>query len=257
MSKGAELFWRRHDFLKYRYETRHLDPLEDAALMQVFDLCFEQHDCTLPNDINWVVRKLGFRGSERIPMQVWREVVETVIDEFFEPTGKNDRIHSPDLSEEHQKASERLNKMVKNGRAGGLAKAAKHQSAAPAESTTVIEETSPASESKAPAPTNNKVVPITDQQFEAFYSIYPKQENEDAARAQFNRLIESGEATFEQIMAGARDYAAYVKESQRGSNPIPAQYISSPASFLSNGKYKDRRMPQEKRNAEGLSRVRC
>lgn len=82
----------------------------------------------------------------------------------------------------------------------------------------------------------NRETPPTPSPFAEFWNAYPKQEGEDAARREYDRVIRQQLATHEQIVEGAVAYAA-AREGE------PAQYTAGPGRWLKDGRWRDRPAP--------------
>ena len=71
-----------------------------------------------------------------------------------------------------------------------------------------------------------------DAQFDAFYSAFPRHVAKGSARRAFHRIIKNGSATAEQLILGAKRYAA----ERAGQDP---RYTKHPATWLNGECWKD------------------
>lgn len=85
---------------------------------------------------------------------------------------------------------------------------------------------------------NREVSPPTPSPFDEFWQAYPKQEGEDAARREYDRVIREQRATHDQIVEGATAYAA----ARQGE---PTQYTAGPGRWLKDGRWRDRPAPAQ------------
>ncbi len=95
----------------------------------------------------------------------------------------------------------------------------------------------------------NRESPPTPSPFAEFWDAYPKQEGEDAARREYDRVLKDQRATHHQIMEGVTAYAA-AREGE------PAQYTTSPGRWLKDGRWRDRPTPATLPRRGGFSATR-
>jgi len=72
--------------------------------------------------------------------------------------------------------------------------------------------------------------PNADEQFRQWYAAYPKKADPKDARRLFDRVLKNKEATFEQLMEGARRYAVEMRDT-------PKNFIKAPAVWLNKGSW--------------------
>lgn len=72
----------------------------------------------------------------------------------------------------------------------------------------------------------------TDEQFQQWYTAYPKKADPKDARKSFDRVLKNQEATFEQLLAGAQRYAAETSAAGTAKN-----FIKAPAVWLNKGSW--------------------
>ncbi|MDN6291467.1 MAG: phage replisome organizer N-terminal domain-containing protein [Tetragenococcus halophilus] len=76
--------------------------------------------------------------------------------------------------------------------------------------------------------------PDTDS-FESFWEIYPNKKSKKKAVKLFEKVLEEKEATFEQLIEGAKKYALEVDQKE-----TPEKYIKHPTTWLSHGCWADK-----------------
>lgn len=95
----------------YEAKTAHLTILEDGAYNRLLRLCWMTPGCTLPDDEQWIMRKLRARTEEE------KEAVRTVLEEFFET--KKGRVFQQNLLDIYESSVSRHKSAVENGKKGG------------------------------------------------------------------------------------------------------------------------------------------
>ena len=91
-------------------DTRHLSLLEDGVYNRLLRLCWQTSGCSVPNDPQWLFRRLSARTEEE------QRAVLAVVEEFFEV--RRGRLHNPRLTREHEKATARHKAASENGKKG-------------------------------------------------------------------------------------------------------------------------------------------
>jgi hypothetical protein len=84
-------------------------------------------------------------------------------------------------------------------------------------------------------------------QFEQWYSSYPKKVDRKDAERCFNRLMATGEITFDDLMAATARYAA-------AKVGVEAKYVKAPAVWINKGSYLDEALPASGPVIEGPTR---
>lgn len=95
----------------YEADTAHLTLAEDGAYNRLLRLCWRTSTCSLPDDDQWIKRRL------RVSDQEYDEVVIPVLDEFFKRDKQ--RVFSDRLLEEFEQATTRHQAASENGKKGG------------------------------------------------------------------------------------------------------------------------------------------
>ena len=72
--------------------------------------------------------------------------------------------------------------------------------------------------------------PTSDAQFQEWYAAYPKKADPKDARRVFDRVLKKREATFEQLLEGAKRYAFETRSTDK-------KYIKAPAVWLNKGSW--------------------
>lgn len=95
----------------YEADTAHLSIEEDGVYMRLLRLCWRTPGCSLPDDDEWIKRRLRVSESE------WQRVAAPIIAEFF----KRDkgRLFSVRLHREHERINDTHQKRRDAGRKGG------------------------------------------------------------------------------------------------------------------------------------------
>jgi hypothetical protein len=136
------------------------------------------------------------------------------------------RIHD---FEEHQTTTADIQAKREAGKAGGLAKASK--TVAPA--TKVLEQNASNTLAKTETETETKRKDLstdTADEFDRWYSRYPRKEAKDAARKAFTKARRS--TSLQELLEGLDRYILAVKGKER-------QYIALPATWLNAGRWQD------------------
>jgi uncharacterized protein YdaU (DUF1376 family) len=107
--------------VEYRAATSHLSPHEDLVYRRLLDLCWDQPDCSVPDDPEWLLRRLGL--AAQADAEVWRKALETVLAEFFSRQRK--RWFQMRLRDEFLRANDSHQRRKNAGKSGGQAKARK------------------------------------------------------------------------------------------------------------------------------------
>lgn len=95
----------------FEADTAHLTMAEDGAYNRLLRLQWRSPGCSLPDDLDWICRKVRARDDAD------RAMVSAVIDEYF--TREDGRIFSRRLSREFVKATETFEKRSEAGSKGG------------------------------------------------------------------------------------------------------------------------------------------
>lgn len=97
----------------YEGDTAHLSILEDGVYMRMLRLCWRTPGGTLPDDKDWLIRRLRITEIE------YEQIAKTVIDEFFKKC--KGRLINPRLKAELQKVIITSEARAKAGAKGGKA----------------------------------------------------------------------------------------------------------------------------------------
>jgi uncharacterized protein YdaU (DUF1376 family) len=101
----------------FEADTAHLSFVEDGIYNRILRLCWRSPKCRLPNDQDWVARKI------RVVTEEERQAMAAVISEFF--TARRGYIFSKRLSAEFERISASVERRKQAGKSGGLAKSMK------------------------------------------------------------------------------------------------------------------------------------
>ena len=107
----------------FEADTAHLTLAEDGAYNRLLRLCWRTPGCSLPDDRQWIYRKMRAQTDED------KAVIDIVLDEFFQV--KAGRVFNPRLAKEWQKTDLAHRKRVSAGSKGGKSKALKTNETAP------------------------------------------------------------------------------------------------------------------------------
>jgi len=132
----------------YEAATAHLTLEEDGAYSRLLRLCWRQSDCTIPDDDDWIMRRL------RVNQDAYERVVKPLLDEFF--TTKTKRIFQGRQVREHERVTELVLKRKSAGSRGGKSKSLKNNENTPSKATVLPEAKGKQTPSKAQA-----TIPIT------------------------------------------------------------------------------------------------
>lgn len=99
----------------FEAKTSHLTLEEDGAYNRLLRLQWMTAKCKLPNDDQWIIRRM------RINQDIFDRIVVGVLDEFF--VRKRTGLYNAKLLEVYEKTCDLKNKRKKSGKTGGDAKA--------------------------------------------------------------------------------------------------------------------------------------
>ena len=170
----------------YEADTAHLSIEEDGVYMRLLRLCWRTPGCSVPDDDEWIKRRLRVSESE------WQRVVVPVIAEFFRR--EKGRVFSSRLTREHKRINQTHQKRREAGRKGGR----------PAKCPKTNEKTeSRAKANEKPGQSNqnhnqNQTVergkPLLVDRFQEFWDAYPhraKRKRSDAEK-RYARAVKAG-----------------------------------------------------------------
>jgi len=109
----ADLFYLPYYIDDYEAATAHLTPEEDGIYMRLIRLCWRTPGCTIPNDIDWIARKM------RMPNEQTK--IQPLLEEFFKL--KNNRFYQKKLLTIYSSKMKTLKARKEAGKSGGEAKA--------------------------------------------------------------------------------------------------------------------------------------
>lgn len=95
----------------YVSKAHYLSLMEHGAYLKLLMLCWETPGCSIPDDRDWIQRRLACSDSE------YESAVQLVIAEFFE--SQKGRLSNRRLSEEYEKLATKYKTSKKNGKKGG------------------------------------------------------------------------------------------------------------------------------------------
>lgn len=95
----------------YEADTAHLSIEEDGAYTRLLRLCWRTPGCSVPDDADWIMRRLRVTRSE------YDRVVEPIIAEFFQRA--KGRVFSPRLQREKDRIESVSQKRSEAGKKGG------------------------------------------------------------------------------------------------------------------------------------------
>lgn len=118
----------------YEADTAHLTLVEDGIYSRLLRLCWRTPRCRMPNDIEWISRKVRVSSDEEMAS------LKSILNEFF--TVRKGSIFSKRLMSEYDRATTTSQKRKEAGKSGGFAKALKNKRNGPS-SATVLPEQNP------------------------------------------------------------------------------------------------------------------
>ena len=95
----------------YDADTSHLTLLEDGAYSRLLRICWMTPGCSLPDDDEWIFRRLRARSEEE------KGAIKSVLSEFFQRA--NGRIFNDRLMREFEQSADRQKSASANGKKGG------------------------------------------------------------------------------------------------------------------------------------------
>ncbi len=104
---------------RYEGDTAHLSMLEDGAYNRLLRLCWRSPGCKLPNDQEWIMRKVRAVSAEE------KAAVQNVLSEFF--TVGRGKVWSKKLLEVHNTVAVTHERKSEAGKKGASAKALKNK----------------------------------------------------------------------------------------------------------------------------------
>lgn len=95
----------------YEADTAHLTMAEDGAYMRLLRLCWRTEGCSIPDDPDWIMRRL------RVDREEYERIVQPVLNEFFKR--RRGRLYNARLSREHARIKTVSQTRSESGRKGG------------------------------------------------------------------------------------------------------------------------------------------
>ena len=95
----------------YHSKTHYLTLAEHGAYLKLLLLCWETPGCTIPNEREWIQRRLSCSDEE------YETIVQTIISEYFKP--KRDRLQNCRLTAEYETIKNKFEKRSLAGQKGG------------------------------------------------------------------------------------------------------------------------------------------
>lgn len=95
----------------YDADTSHLSLLEDGAYSRLLRTCWMTPGCSLPDDDEWIFRRLRARSEEE------KSAIKSVLIEFFRRA--DGRVLNDRLMREFEQSADRQKAASENGRKGG------------------------------------------------------------------------------------------------------------------------------------------
>lgn len=214
----------------FEADTAHLTFEEDGVYNRLLRLCWRTSGCSVPDDPQWIARRL------RCSIEDYHRLVLPLIREFF--LVENGRVFQPRQKREWQKANDVSRKRSEAGRKGGrprnpLPENEKSKSRAKANK-----------KLGASIQNHTNITPLTphsggnaDTVFEEFWAVFPKKVAKPKTRDILRRILKRGDATPEQLVGGARRYAAEVAKRQPAADGrVP---MAHPTTWLNQGRWLD------------------
>lgn len=133
----------------FEADTAHLTLEEDGAYNRLLRLCWRSPDCSVPNDPEWIRRRL------RVTLEEFERVVQPVINEFFKT--EKGRVWQKRQRQEYRFAIDMVNKRKEAGSKGGRANALKRRDIDPSTATDLQEAKQEQASSKAVASTSTSI----------------------------------------------------------------------------------------------------
>jgi uncharacterized protein YdaU (DUF1376 family) len=195
----------------YEGATAHLTLEEDGAYMRLLRLCWRTPKCSIPDDPEWIMRRL------RVDQKTYDRVVVPLISEFFKRS--RGRLFQKRLVQEFVYAVERKTKRKEAGKKGGSAKALKNNEKESSNASVLLEQKD--SNAVAPRPTPAQTIrskiegadapsrrPASDPPLDTPDDVRTAFERHDAVRREFVANARSVELTSDR----RRNLAARLKE---------------------------------------------
>ena len=133
----------------YEAATAHLTLEEDGAYMRLLRLCWRSPGCSLPDDLDWICRRL------RVHEEQTKKLVANLIAEFF--FARSGRIYQKRLKKEFDYVTRISEARRKAGKRGARAKQLKNQETGDSKSDDLPEPTGEANEEQ----TDGKALALT------------------------------------------------------------------------------------------------
>ena len=136
--------------------TSHLTLEEDGAYNRLLRLCWRSPDCCIPNDPNWIARRL------RVSAEDFERVVAPLLNDFF--TIENGKLHQKRQRQEFEYVTTLVEKRKQAGSRGGNAKALKTNDPDPSKARDLLEQnrSKPLAPTLTPTHTQSKDQPSVD-----------------------------------------------------------------------------------------------
>lgn len=159
----------------FEAKTSHLTLEEDGAYNRLLRLCWMMHECSIPDDNAWIMRRM------RVDQDTFERVVLVVIGEFF--TRTNGRLSNDRMNRELALSTERHSKRVSAGKKGGEAKALKTLAAAPSKAKAMLYQPEPE-----PEPDIRGLGKPKPMAFSEFWDVWPIKISKAAAERAWAKL---------------------------------------------------------------------
>lgn len=209
----------------YEAKTAHLTIIEDGAYNRLLRLCWMTPDCSLPDDEEWIMRRVRAHTDEE------KQAVKTVLTEYFRR--ENQRVFNNRLMREYAQASDRHRAASENGRKGGRP-ANYLKTKETDESYGLAEKKRTAKLKKANQNQNQNhntpIPPRGDDLFAEFWASVPKKVDKAKAQKAWSSAVKKDEPS--KIIAAMQTYA----KSRHGQDQ---QFTAHPTTWLNGERWND------------------
>jgi uncharacterized protein YdaU (DUF1376 family) len=210
----------------YEADTAHLTIEEDGAYMRLLRLCWRTPTCSIPNDAEWIARRM------RCSMSDFERLVQPILSEFF--VLEKGRYTSLRLLREMEKVQRTRDSRKQAGSKGGKAKALKSQQDQPSKAKDL-----PVAKPKhlyleLESVDTSVSTHMRDQDFEEFWNQYPHRggakKGKSEARKSWDRAIKLKTSKAE-IISGALRYGQ--------DRQVLSGYAKDPSTWLNQRGWED------------------
>jgi len=206
----------------YEADTSHLTLIEDGAYNRLLRLCWTTPGCSLPDDLDWIMRRMRVRDDAD------RQAVETVLSEYF--IRGDQRVSNKRLMQEYEYALNRHDAASENSmKRWAKNKPLKTKEKAPSGRNA----TAMRAQCNGNANQNqnqNHNTPLPPKGFDEFWQAYPRKIGKAAAEKAYAKAVK--QSGHDEIMQGLNSQLPSISAKE-------VQFQPHPSTWLNQGRWED------------------